>query len=59
MYYELGYMILCQNRSTSLNTNYELGYFELITGETCQLECEKLIHYVKANKPISAKTCSN
>ena len=31
---------------------YELGYFWLITGETCQHECEKLINCVKENKPI-------
>ena len=31
---------------------YELGYFELITGETCQHECEKLINCVKAINPF-------
>ena len=52
MYYELGKSILSQNRSTCLNMYYELGYFWLITGETCQHECEKLINCVKENKPI-------
>ena len=51
-HYELGYTILCQNRSTCLNTYNELGYFELITGETCQHECEKLINCVKAINPF-------
>ena len=37
-YYELGYTILCQNRSTCLNMYYEQAYFELITGETFQHE---------------------
>ena len=57
MYYELGYTCLCQNRSTYLNTYYELGYFELITGKTCQHESEKLINLVKANQHIFAQTC--
>ena len=50
-------MSLCQNRSTCLNTYYELGYFKLITGETCHHESEKLINCVKANHPIFAQTC--
>ena len=49
-YDKLGYTILYQSQSTCLNTNYELGYFELITGETCQHECEELINCVKANQ---------
>ena len=57
MYYELGYTSLYQNRSTCLNTYYELGYFELNTSEMCQHESEKLINRVKANEPIFAKTC--
>ena len=57
MYYELGYTCLCQNRSTYLNTYYELGYFELITGKTCQHESEKLINLVKANQHFFAQTC--
>ena len=56
-YYEQGYTILCQNRSTYLDTYYELGYFELITSKTCQNESEKLINRVKANQPILAQTC--
>ena len=55
-YYELGYTILCQNRSTCLNMYYEQAYFELITGETFQHECEKLINCVKANQTILAQT---
>ena len=58
MYYELCHSILSQNQSTYLNTYYELGYFGLITGETCQHECEKLINCVKSNKPILAQTRS-
>ena len=50
-------MILCQNQSTCLNTYYELGYFELITSETCQHEFEKHINCVKANQPILSQTC--
>ena len=50
MYYELGNSIFSQNRSTCLKTYNELGYFELITGETCQHECEKLINCFKENK---------
>ena len=57
MYYELSYMSLCQNRTTYLNTYFELGYFELITGKTCQNESEKFISRVKANQPILVKTC--
>ena len=57
MYYELCYMSLCQNRSTYLNTYYELGYFELITGQTCQHESKKFISRVKANQFILAQTC--
>ena len=57
MYYELGYTILFQNRSTYLNTHYKQGYFELITGKTCQHESEKLINRVKANQLIFAQTC--
>ena len=49
-YYKLGYTTLYQNQSTCLNTNYELGNFELITSETRQHECEKLINCVKANQ---------
>ena len=58
MYYELGYMSFYQNQSTYLNTYYELGYFKLITGKTCQHKSEKLINSVKANQPILAQTCS-
>ena len=54
MYYELGYTSLCKNRSTLLNTYYELGYFELNMSETCQHESEKLINRVKANQHILA-----
>ena len=57
MYYELGYMILCQNRSTYLNTYYEQGYFELITGQTCQHESKKFISRVKTNLFNFAQTC--
>ena len=57
MYYELGYMSLCQNRSTYLNTYYELGYFELITGQTCQQKSKKVISRVNANQFILAQTC--
>ena len=57
MYCELGYMSLCQNRSTCLNMYYELGYFQLVTGETCQREGEKLVNRVKANQPILTQTC--
>ena len=57
MYYELGYTILCQNQSTYLNTYYKQGYFELITGKSCQHESKKLINLVKANQPILAQTC--
>ena len=57
MYYELGYMSLCQNRLTNLITYYELGNFKLITGKTCQHESEKFISRVKANQPILAQTC--
>ena len=58
MHYELGHSIFSQNQLTCLNTYFELGYFELITGETCQHECEKLINCVKLNKPILAQTRS-
>ena len=58
MYYELGNSIFSQNRSTCPNTYNELGYFELITGEACQHECEKPISCAKANKPILAQTRS-
>ena len=58
MYYKLDKSIFSQNLSTCLNTNNEIGYFELITSETCQHECEKLINCVKANKPILAQTQS-
>ena len=58
MCYKLGNLIFSQNQSTCLNTYNEIGYFELITGETCQHECEKLINCVKANKPILAQTHS-
>ena len=58
MYYELCYMSLCQNQTTYLNMYYELGYFKLITGKTCQQESEKLISRVKANQPILAQPCS-
>ena len=51
-HYELGYTILCQNRSTCVNTYNELGYFQLITIETCQHESEKLVNRDKANQPI-------
>ena len=54
MYYEFGHSIFSQNRPSCFNTYYELGYVELITGETCQHECKKLIDCVKENKPISA-----
>ena len=47
---------MCQNRSTCLNTYYELGYFKLTMDETCQHESEKLINRVKANQPILAQT---
>ena len=57
MYYELGYTSLCHNRSTYINMHYELGYFKLIKGKTCQHESEKLINHVKANQPIFAQTC--
>ena len=58
MYYELGNSIFSQNRSTCPNTYNELGYFELITGETCQHECEKLINCIKENKLNSAQNHS-
>ena len=51
-------MSLCQNQTTYLNMYYELGYFKLITGRTCQQESEKLISRVKANQPILAQSCS-
>ena len=57
MYYELGYMSLCQNRSTYLNTYFEQGYFELITGQTCQHESKKFISRVIANQFIFAQNC--
>ena len=57
MYYELGYMSWCQNRSTYLNTYYEQGYFELITGQTCQHESKKYISFVKTNLFNFAQTC--
>ena len=57
MYYELGYMILCQNWSTYLNTYFEQGYFELIIGQTCQHESKKFISRVKANQFILEQTC--
>ena len=56
MYYELTYMSLCQNRTTYLNTYYELGYFELITAKTCQHESKKFMSRVKANQPILVQT---
>ena len=49
-------MSLCQNQLTCLDTYYELGYFELITGEMCQHESKKLNNCVKANQPILAQT---
>ena len=58
MCYELGQLIFSQNRSTLLNAYYQLGYFELITGETCQQKCEIHINCVKANKPFLAQTRS-
>ena len=58
MYYQQGHSIFSQNRSTCLDTHYELGYFELITSETCQHECEKPINCVKTNKLILAQTRS-
>ena len=54
MHYEVGYMSLCQNRSTNLNTYYEQGYFELIMDQTCQHESKKIISCVKANQFIFA-----
>ena len=57
MCWELGNTSLCQNRSTCLNTYYELGYFQLITCETCQQESEKFINRVIANQPILTQTC--
>ena len=52
-------MSLCQNRSTCLNTYYELGYFELIMGDNVNVKVKKLIiNDVKANQPILAQTCS-
>ena len=56
MYCALGYMSLCQNWSTYLNKYYEKGYFQLITGEICQHESEKLVNRVKANPPILTQT---
>ena len=52
MYYELGHSILSQNQSTCPNTYYELGYFELITGETCQYEHENLLIVLKQINPF-------
>ena len=57
MYYELGYMSLCRNQSTYLNMNYELVYFELITGKKCQHESKRFISRIKENQPILAQTC--
>ena len=57
MYYELGYMSLCRNQSTYLNMNYELVYFELITGKKCQYESKRFISRIKENQPILAQTC--
>ena len=56
MCYALVYTSLCLNRSTCLNTYYELGYFQLITCETSLHECEKLINLVIANQPILTQT---
>ena len=55
-YCALGYMSLCQNRSTCLNRYYEKCYFQLITGETCQHESANLVNLVKANPPILTQT---
>ena len=57
MHYEVGYMSLCQNRSTNLNTYCEQGYFELIMDQTCQHESKTIISRVKANQFIFAQTC--
>ena len=35
---------------------YELSNFELIMGETCQYECEKLVNCINANQPVLAQT---
>ena len=49
---ELGQSIFSRNRSTCLNVYYELGYFELITGETCQYERENLLIVLKQINPF-------
>ena len=58
MCYKLGNLIFSQNQSTCLNTYNEIGYYELVTSDTCKHECEKLINCVKANQPILAQTRS-
>ena len=52
MYYELGHSIFNQNQSTCLNTYYELGYFELITDETCQPNVKNLLIVLKQINPF-------
>ena len=45
-----------KNGSTCHDMYYELVYFELIAGETCQHESDKIINRVKENQTILAQT---
>ena len=45
-----------KNGSTCHDMYYELVYFELIVGETCQQESDKIINRVKENQTNLAQT---